>query len=360
LLSNIPRKNGWQLAEQVGDRTPYGLQQFLYRATWDADEVRDDLQVYVRQQLGDPQAVLVVDESGFVKKGAHSVGVGAQYCGCVGRVTNCQVGVFLTYATGQGHTFLDRALYLPESWTADRERCRAAGVPDEVAFATKPELAQQMLARALAAGVVAKWVTADSVYGGHYLLKHWLERAPIGYVLALSPKDTVLDTRGMPQRVSTYLADLPPTGWQRLSAGQGSKGERWYDWLSLPLAAPTLAGWQRWLLVRRSLIDPADLTAYVCFGPADTTLPEMVQVAGTRWTVEQCFEGAKQQVGLDEYEVRSYQGWYRHITLACLAHAFLTVLRAHGLDPLADQGQKKTSPPSSLAAFKARRGLTSP
>jgi SRSO17 transposase len=362
LLSHISRKNGWQLAELLGESTPYGVQQFLYRAKWEADEVRDDLQAYVIKYLSDRNGVLVVDESGFLKKGDHSVGVAAQYCGPVGRVANCQVGVFLTYATPQGHTFLDRALYLPESWSQERERCRAAGVPDGVDFATKPALAQQMLERTLAAGVPARWVTADSVYGGHYPLKHWLESVPIGYVLALSPKDTVLDTRGMPQRVSQLLNHLPTKGWQRLSAGQGSKGERWYDWLRLPLYEPERAGFQRWLLVRRSLSDPGDLTPYVCFGPAETPLKELVRVAGTRWRVEQCFEGAKQEVGLDEYEVRSWQGWYRHITLACLAHAFLTVLRTHGLDPLVDEGQKKSSinQSSSLAAFKARRELTSP
>lgn len=361
LLSHIPRKNGWQLAELLGDNTPYGIQQFLYRAQWAADEVRDDLQAYVIEHLSDRNGVLVVDESGFLKKGNHSVGVAAQYCGTVGRVVNCQMGVFLTYATAQGHTFVDRALYLPESWTQNRERCRAVGVPDEVDFATKPALARQMLERTLAAGVPAKWVTGDSVYGGHYPLKHWLESVPIGYVLALSPKDTVLDTRGMPQRVSQLLNHLPTQGWQRLSAGQGSKGERGYDWLRLLLYDPQVAGFKRWLLVRRSLSDPSHLTPYVCFGPADTSLKELVSVAGSRWRVEQCFEGAKQEVGLDEYEVRSYQGWYRHVTLACLAHAFLTVLPAHGLDPLVDADPKKSSPnqSSSLATFKARRSLIS-
>jgi SRSO17 transposase len=362
LLSHIPRKNGWQMADLLGDSSPYGVQQFLYRAKWEPDEVRDDLETYVIEQLGDPQGVLVVDETGFLKKGEHSVGVGAQYCGVVGRVANCQVGVFLTYATAQGHTFLDRALYLPESWTTDPERCRAAGVPAEIEFATKPELAQQMLERAVEAGVPAQWVTADSVYGGNATLRFWLESVPLGYVLALSPKDTVLNPDWMPVRVSHLLDQLPPEGWQRLSAGAGSKGERWYDWFWLPLYDRDLAGWQRGLLIRRSLSDLSKLTPYVCFAPVSTPLAKLVAVAGTRWSVEQCFEGAKQDVGLDEYEVRSYQGWYRHITLACLAHAFLTVLQAHGLDPLAQNGQKKSYPtqPSSLATFKAKRGLTSP
>lgn len=362
LLSNIPRKNGWQLAEILGDETPYGLQQFLYRAKWGADEVRDDLRRYVIEQLGDPESVLVVDETGFLKKGNRSVGVQVQYCGSVGKITNCQVGVFLTYANRQGHTFLDRALYLPESWSQDRPRCRAAGVPDEVTFATKPELAQQMLERTVKAGVPAQWVTADSVYGGNAKLCYWLESVELGYVLAVSPKDTVLNLDWRPVRVSHLLNQLPQDGWQRLSAGAGSKGERWYDWFWLPLYDRDLEGWQRGLLVRRSLSDPTKLTPYVWFAPLSTPLTKLVSVAGTRWSVEQCFEGAKQEVGLDQYEVRSYQGWYRHITLACLAHAFLTVLRAYGLDPLTDATPKKSPPtqPSSLATFKARRGLTSP
>ena len=362
LLSNVPRKNGWQLAETVGATTPYGLQQFVYRAKWEADDIRDDLREYVVEQLGDPAAVLVIDETGFVKKGSHSVGVQVQYCGTVGRTTNCQVGVFLTYASPQGATFLDRVLYLPESWTSDRERCREAGVPDEVAFATKPELARQMLQRAVEAGVPAAWVTGDSVYGGHSGLCNWLEAQPLAYVLTVSPKDTLINLEWYPQRVSTWLADLPTQGWRRLSAGEGSKGPRLYDWLRLPLYDPPVTDWKRWLLLRRSLADPSHVTPYVCFAPAETALEALVRVAGTRWTIESSFESTKQEVGLDEYEVRSYQGWYRHITLACLTHAFLTVLRAHGLDPLTEP-EKKPSPapqPSSLSTFKLKRGLISP
>jgi SRSO17 transposase len=365
LLSQVERKNGWQLAESLGQSTPYNIEQFLYRAKWSADEVRDDLRAYVVEHLGDPGAVLVIDETGFLKKGSHSVGVQVQYCGTVGRVTNCQIGVFLAYASVKGQSLLDRALYLPESWTNDRERCRKAGVPDTVGFATKPELARQMIARALTAQVPAAWVTGDSVYGGHYPLRNWLEGYPIGYVLAVSPKDTLLNLRRWPQRVSTWLADLPTEGWSRLSAGEGSQGPREYDWLRLPLADPKTPGWKRWLLFRRSLSDPTEVTPYICFAPADTPLETLVQVAGTRWTVESCFETTKQEVGLDEYEVRTYQGWYRHITLACLAHAFLAVLRAKGLDPLVEaekaEAEKKTKPqPSSLTTFKARRGLISP
>lgn len=362
LLSQVPRKNGWQLSEELGESNPYGMQQFLYRAKWEADEVRDDLQAYVGEHLGEEAGVLVVDETSFVKKGRHSVGVGVQYCGTVGQVTNCQVGVFVTYATGQGHTFLDRALYLPQSWTQDEARCQAAGVPEGVKFATKPALAQQMLARILKAGIPAGWVTGDSVYGSNLALRHWLEEKKMAYVLGISPKDTVLDTTWFPERISHLLRELPTAGWHRLSAGSGSKGERWYDWYWRPLYDKDLEGWQRGLLVRRCRNDPTKLTPYVCFVPSSTPLSQIVQVAGKRWSIEQCFQGAKQEVGFDEYEVRSWQGWYRHITLACLAHAFLTVLRAQGLDPLPDRDQKNKplSQTSSLLNFKQKRGLISP
>lgn len=229
LMSTMPRKNGWQLAEELGEASPYGIQQFLYRAKWEADEVRDDLRAYVIEYLGEEEGVLVLDETGFLKKGKHSVGVQVQYCGTARGKANCQVGVFLTYASRQGLTFVDRALYLPESWTADRERCRAAGVPDEVEFATKPALGVAMLKRALEAGLPAKWVTGDSVYGSNDPLRNWLESIPLGYVLTVSPKDTLLNLKGFPQRVSEYLSHLPETGWSRLSAGAGAKGERWYE-----------------------------------------------------------------------------------------------------------------------------------
>ncbi len=360
LLGRTERKNGWQLAEAVGDATPYGLQQFLYRAMWDPDAVRDDLRTYVVEHLGDPGGVLVVDETGFLKKGDKSAGVQPQYSGAAGRTANAQIGVFLAYAGRSGHTFLDRALYLPASWTDDRARCRAAGIPDDVAFATKPALAKRMLERALDAGVPAAWVTADSIYGEVKYLRVWLEARSVGDALAVSGKDTVVGPDWHQRRIKTYLADPPADGWQRLSAGEGAKGPRWYDWVRLPLIAPLVDGWRRWVLLRRSVTDPGDLTAYVCFAPDGATLADLVRVAGSRWTVEICFEAAKQEVGLAEYEVRSWTGWHRHVTLACLAHAFLTVVRAHGSDPLAD-GQKGGPPADSLAHFKAtRRAISSP
>lgn len=359
LLSPAERKNSWQLAEICGEPTPYGFQYLLGRADWDADAVRDELCTYVTQHLGDPNGVLVLDETGFVKKGCHSAGVARQYTGTVGKVENCQIGVFLDYAGQLGHALVDRELYVPKEWANDRERCRQAGIPADRPFATKPQLARQMLARAFAAGVPAKWVTGDSVYGADRRLRVWLEARPQAYVLAVSGQEYAwLGWRQ--QQVKTILAALPPEGWTRLSAGDGSKGPRWYDWRWLPLAEPQEPGWRRWLLVRRSLSVPTELTAYMVFAPQDTTLAEVVQVAGTRWTIESSFEAAKGEVGLDDYEVRSWTGWYRHITLAMWAYALLVILRA---GTIAVEALKKSPPPvqerSSLAAFKAQRGLAS-
>jgi SRSO17 transposase len=359
LLSPAERKNSWQLAEVSGEATPYGFQHLLGRADWEPDAVRDELRGYVRQHLGDPHSVLVLDETGFVKKGPHSAGVARQYSGAAGRIESCQIGVFLGYAGRLGHALLDRELYVPKEWTDDRERCRRAGIPDARRFATKPQLAQQMLERALAAGVPATWVAGDSVYGDDRRLRMWLEAQPQAYVLAVSGKEYVW--LGWQQRqVNTILAALPEDGWTRLSAGDGAKGPRWYDWRWLPLAEPMDVTWRRWLLVRRSVSDPREQRAYVVFAPQATTLEEVVGVAGTRWVIEQLFEAAKGEVGLDHYEVRSWTGWYRHMTLAMWALALLTVLRAGAI---AVEAFKKNLPllqeRSSMAAFKASRGLPS-
>jgi SRSO17 transposase len=359
LLSPAERKNGWQLAEVSGDTTPYALQHLLRRALWDPDAVREELGTYVVQHLGDPHAVLVIDETGFLKKGDHSAGVARQYSGTAGRIENCQIGVFLAYASGLGHTLLDRELYLPKEWTDERTRCQQAGIPDARGFATKPQLARQMLARAFTTGVPAKWVTGDSVYGDDRRLRMWLESRPQAYVLAVSGKEDVW-LEGQQRQVKRLLGALPEEGWTRLSAGDGAKGPRWYDWRWLPLADPMDPAWRRWLLVRRSVTDQTDLTAYVVFAPQAAMLAEVVRVAGTRWTSEQLFEAAKGEVGLDHYEVRSWTGWYRHITLAMWALALLTALRAGAI---AVEALKKSLPSpqakSSLAVFKASRGLSS-
>jgi SRSO17 transposase len=360
LLSSVERKNGWQLAEVSGDATPYGLQHLLRRARWEPDAVRDALRRYLLAHLGDAHAVLVIDETGFLKKGQYSAGVARQYSGTAGRIENCQIGVFLAYASRHGQALLDRELYLPKEWAENPGRCRQAGVPAERRFATKPQLAKAMLQRALAAGVPARWLAGDSIYGDDRRLRMWLEAQAHAYVLAVSGKEYVwLDWHQ--RQVKTVLTALPEDGWSRLSAGDGTKGPRWYDWRWLPLAAPVEPGWCRWLLVRRRIREPRELQAYVVFAPQDATLAEVVRVAGTRWTIESCFEAAKSEVGLDHYEVRSWTGWYRHITLAMWALALLTVLRAGAI---AVEVLKKSLPPPqerrSLAAFKASRGLQSP
>ena len=315
LLSPVERKNGWQLAEVTGDVTPYGLQHLLGRARWDNEAVRKALRAYLGEHLGEPQAVLVIDETGFLKKGQHSAGVARQYSGTAGRIENCQIGVFLAYASSRGHALLDCALYLPKDWINDGERCQSAGVPEKHPFATKPHLARQMLQHAFDAQVPVTWVTGDSVYGDDRRLRVWLEGRAQAYVLAVSGKEYVWRDWQQHQ-VKTILAALPHDGWTRLSAGAGTKGLRWYEWCWVPLAHPMHPAWRRWLLVRRSVSEPTDLTAYIVFAPHGSALDEVVRVAGSRWTVESCFEAAKGEVGLDQYEVRSWTGWYRHITLA--------------------------------------------
>jgi SRSO17 transposase len=323
LLAPVERKNGWQLAEAAGDRTPDGMQDFLSRMRWDAEAVRDDLRAYVVEHLGDPEAVLVLDETGFVKKGERSVGVQRQYSGTAGRVENCQVGVFLGYASRHGRALIDRALYLPEGWAGDADRRAGAGVPAEVAFATKPKLGLRMLERALGAGVPCSWVTGDSVYGADRALRRRIEaRGGLGYVLAVTSGQRLGG-----RRVDAWAAGLPPEGWQRLSAGEGSKGPRLYDWAYTSYRGGAPPGWAKGLLVRRKLDEPDELTFYLTLAPERTDLATLVRVAGTRWTIEACFEAAKGEVGLDEYEVRSWTGWHRHVTLAMLAHAYLAVIR---------------------------------
>lgn len=360
LLSPAERKNSWQVADMSGDATPYGVQHLLRRALWDPEAVRDALRHYIMQHLGDPEAVLVLDETGFLKKGRHSAGVARQYSGTAGRVENCQIGVFLGYASRLGHALLDRELYVPQEWTEDPERCQQAGIPADRRFATKPQLARQMLARAFAAGTSAQWITGDSVYGDDRRLRAWLEAQPQAYVLAVSGKEYVW-LGWQQRRVNTILAALPADGWTRLSAGDGAKGPRWYDWCWLPLAEPLEPTWRRWLLVRRSLSDATEVRAYVVFAPQDTTWEAVVRVAGARWTIEQLLEAAKGEVGLDHYEVRSWTGWYRHITLAMWALALLAVLRAGAV---AVEAFKKSltsvEERRSLAAFKVSRGLGSP
>jgi SRSO17 transposase len=331
LLAPVERKNGWQLAEAAGDATPDRMQRLLNNARWDARGVRDDLRGYVVQHLGDESAVLVVDETGFVKKGTRSAGVQRQYSGTAGRVENCQLGVFLAYASGRGRALVDAELYLPRSWTDDRARCAQAAVPAGVGFATKPALAQAMLGRALDAGVPARWVTADEAYGQDHKFRTFLERRHVGYVVAVPCSQSTGPGTGYGNtgsRADVLAASAPEQAWKRLSAGDGAKGPRLYDWALATLPGEPGEGTERWLLIRRSIADPGELSYYLCWGPAGTGLAELVRVAGSRWAIEECFQTAKNETGLDQYQVRRYDSWHRHVTLAMLAAAYLAVTAA--------------------------------
>jgi SRSO17 transposase len=326
LLDRVERKNGWQLAEHLGESGPQGVQRLLNAADWDADAVRDDLRAYVTEMLGGADGVLIIDETGFLKKGTKSVGVQRQYSGTAGRRENCQIGVFLGYASAKGRTFLDRELYLPKEWAGDAERRREAGVPDEVVFATKPALARQMLERAFAGAVPAAWVVGDEIYGNDAELRRWLEGEGHSYVLAAACNHAVWHD-GRQERADTLIAALPDAAWGTLSCGTGSQGERLYDWSSIRLPYLSEPEMGHWLLARRSRSDPTELAYFRVFGPATAPLAEMVRVAGTRWAIEESFEDAKGVVGLDHYEVRKWNAWYRHITLVLFAHAYLEVMR---------------------------------
>jgi SRSO17 transposase len=328
LLADLPRKNCWTLAEHAGNATPDGMQHLLARAVWDTDGVGADLRDYVVEHLADPGAVLVIDETGDVKKGSRTVGVQRQYTGTAGRIENSQVAVYLTYSAAGGHALIDRELYLPRSWTDDPARCAAAGVPAHVGFATKPALATAMLVRALDARVPASWVTGDEVYGADPDLRTALEARRIGYVLAIAGNRR-LPTAAGPIRADVLAAALPRRAWQRLSAGSGAKGQRYYDWACLELPAPDRCSdrgyW--WLLIRRSR-RTGELAFYRCYHPTPARLSQLVAVAGRRWTVEESLQGGKGLAGLDEHQVRRWLPWRRWTPLAMLAHALLVVLTA--------------------------------
>ncbi len=335
LLSGLRRKNCWTIAEQAGDVTPDGMHHLLAAARWDADAVRDDLRGYVIEHLGSSDAVLVVDETGDVKKGTASAGVQRQYSGTAGRVENCQVAVFLSYASPAGHALIDRELYLPRSWTSDKARCAAAGIPEGTAFATKPKLARAMISRALDAGTPAAWVTGDEVYGADPGLRADLERRRIGYVLAVAATHRV--TTGAATCQARQIAGrLPRRAWQRYSAGEGAKGHRYYDWAWLAID-PGRPG-HRHLLIRRSR-RTGELAFYRCYSPRPVPLARLVKVAGIRWTTEENFQAAKGLTGLDEHQVRRWDSWYRWTTLAMLALAFLSIAAAteHAHPPPAGQ-----------------------
>jgi SRSO17 transposase len=347
LLADLPRKNCWTIAEHAGDPSPDGMQHLLARAVWDEDAVRDDVRSYLVQHLGDPEAVLVVDETGDLKKGTTTVGVQRQYTGTAGRIENAQVAVYLVYATTRGHAMIDRELYLPKGWTDDPDRLRAAGVPDQMGFATKPALATRMLTRALDAGVPAAWVAGDEVYGSNPGLRAELEARGVGYVLAVACDHRVV-CGGDPRRADELAARVPARAWQQISCGKGAKGHRLYDWAFIrldhygPAADDGDQTAQRWLLIRRNQ-RTGELAFYRCWMPHPVPLAILVRVTGTRWTVEERFQTGKGLVGLDQHQVRCWRSWYRWVTLAMLAHAFLVVAA------LAERTRR--SPPSGLIAL---------
>ena len=333
LIGGVERKNGWQLAEHAGDAAPWRMQAVLGRGFWDAEQARDICRDYVVERLGDPSGVLVLDETGFLKKGTHSVGVGRQYSATAGRIENCQVGVFLAYASRKGHAFIDRRLYLPQDWALGAARRRQVHVPDGVVFATKPKIATAMAAAALEAGVPCAWVLGDAVYGCDKGLRVMLEAHDKPYALAVRGNEALMIGTSFHWRTAgDVAAGLGRDAWHRLAAGRGSKGPRLYDWARARLNRLQSPPWDHWLLIRRSISDPADLAFYVTFAPHATGLAELAAVAGLRWTIEECFQSAKGaakgETGLDHCEARSWHGWHRHMTLSMLALAFLAGLRA--------------------------------
>jgi SRSO17 transposase len=345
LLARIDRKNGGQIAEASGEQGPPGVQRLLNAAAWDAEDVRDDLRGYVIEHLGDvASGVLLIDETGLPKKGNASCGVAPQYCGATGSTTNCPVGVFLGYASRHGMAFLDRALYLPRAWTDDRGRRAAAGVPEDVRFATKPALANRMLVRAFDAGVSARWLVADSLYGRAHHFRTWLEDKKQSHVVGVLPTQ-VVEHDGQRQRANALAERAPPAPWVRRSAGEGSQGARVHDWAVIALSETGPTGMGRWLLVRRSLSDPTDCAYFRAYGPATTTPEELVRVAGMRWGIEEGFAQAKGEVGLDQDEVRRWDAWHRYVTLGLLAHAYLAIVRARARqEPVSAAQDQKGDP----------------
>ena len=345
LLARVERKNGWQLAEAMGEHQPRSVQRLLSAALWDADAVRDDLRTYVIDHLGDAASgVLIIDDTGFVKKGDQSCGVARQYTGTVGDTANAQVGVFLAYASTKGAAFLDRALYLPHSWTDDPERSRTAGVPTDVRFATKLVLARRLLERALDAAVPAGWVVADSFYGRSNAFRRWLEARAQPYVLMV-PKTNTVWYEGRRQTAAQHGERLPADAWTLRSVGLGVQGERCAWWACLPLSDACPAGMCRWLLIQQDAVDASERAYHLAYGPAETTEAELLRVCGRRWQIEEGFAQAKGEVGLDQYEVRTWTAWHRFVTLCLLAHAYLVVTR-HAATAEEQVAEKGASPPT--------------
>lgn len=341
LLGEERRKTGWMRAEAAGDPGPWRQQAILGRGRWDADALRDIVREYVVENLATADAVLVIDETGFLKQGKASCGVARQYTGSAGKITNCQIGVFASYVSARGHAFIDRALYLPKSWTSDPAKLAAAHVPETVAFATKPALAVEMIQRALAADVPFSWVAADAVYGVGDI-EGALRRACKGYVLGVKSDHYFGSWAGKPMvagKAEEIAHALAPDAWQRLSAGEGTKGARLHDWAYCELAdleadeydETKLGLWTRGLLIRRNISD-GDLAFFTTWCPAGTAIQTLVSVEGHRWAIEDSFEAAKNELGLNHNETRSWHGWHRHVSLVMLAFAMMAVIRYRAND----------------------------
>jgi SRSO17 transposase len=353
LLSGVGRKTGWLMAEQAGLERPYRMQSLLGRSHWDEEALRDVVRDYVIDALADPDGVLVVDETGFLKKGEHSVGVTRQYSGTAGRIENCQVGVFLAYASRFGQALIDRRLYLPEGWAQDQARREKVQIPEAIGFATKPHIARDLIGAALDAGVPCAFVLADALYGSDSRLRRMLEDRGQAYVLAVRSNHVLRFWRqnGLVQTDPEGLADALPSGsWVTSAAGEGAKGLRLYDWARISLPWTSGPDWERWLLIRRSRRDPNKRVYYLVFASAGTTLAELAGVAGLRWTVEECFQRAKDDLGLDHCEARSWHGWHRHMTLCMAALAFLARLSADLRRGAWESKLNETSPSAAIAA----------
>lgn len=325
LMSRAERKNGWQMSEILGESTPYRMQQFIGRGRWSADELRDVLQKYVKEKFQDESAVLVVDETGFLKQGKMSAGVQRQYSGTAGRIENCQIGVFMNYAVNDKFCCIDRKLYIPRQWTEDKERCSKAGIPEEYQFRTKTQMALEMIKRAYENGLLFEWVAGDSVYGADSRIQKYLEEKDKRYMFAVSGKEYVWI--GLRQySVKEIKGQLDEEKWVKISTGNGTKGEKIYEWQYTEVNC-SIENHRKYLIFRRSLTDNSQIRGYIAYGSCETKIEEFVKTAGIRWTIEMNFAEMKGETWLDQYEVRSYDGCHKHITLSCLAHAFLTVLR---------------------------------
>jgi SRSO17 transposase len=356
LISVLDRKNSWQLSEEVGYQNPYAFQYLLGRALWNENALRDEVRCYTVDHLGRSDSVLSVDETGFLKKGNKSAGVGRQYSGTAGRIENCQIGVFLSYTTAKGRALIDRELYIPQEWFADESRCHAAGIPVSVRFKTKPELAKEMLKRTFENNIKPTWVAGDEVYGCN-VLRSWLEEQAQSYILAVASNYPVY-IGAKQYKARDILKTLTESDWKKISAGKGTKGDRYYQWCRVKINSMSKEGWNRWLVFRGNLKNAEDVAFYIAFSQDEKNLEDMAKAAGSRWTIEECFEMAKGEVGLDHYEVRSWTGWYRHMTLSLFALSYLVKLRTKfNQNEMEFLEKKKIQRHLSMQAFLQTRGL---